>query len=128
MKRWQQRLLLLAVMGLFVFLVVTQGTKETPYSRRINQLYIKPFVEATIYGVITEVRDKSFDLESVLYHRNAKEFVYRDLKTNGLNRFEVSRNEPVRVGDTIRKGKGQNWFLLFRVNGKVYQSYPIESM
>ena len=109
-------------LGLFLLVLFTQGRKETPFSRRIYQQYKKPFIDAELNGVIIDVRSKASDLENIVYWRNAKEIIYRDLQTAGESRYEVDWNEPVHVGDTIRKEKGQNGFSLFRVNGRVYQS------
>lgn len=122
----QQRLLVFACMGLFTALLFTQSNRETPFSKRIHQQHTKPFVEAQLYGVVTEVRNTSLELENLIYSRNVKEFVCQDLQTNGLDRYEVSKDEPIQVDDTIQKGAGQNWFVLFRKNGRVYRSHPID--
>lgn len=125
MSKWHQRFIAAGLMGLFVTLLICQGKRDTPFSRRIDQQYIQPFIDAQLSGIVIKVRNKSLDLENIVSGRKAKEFISQDLSTYKLSRYEVGWDEPVQVGDTIRKNSGQNWFLLSRQNGRLYHSHPI---
>lgn len=128
MKRWQAYLIVLGLLSLFLIIIVTESQRDTPTRRHIREEFIKPFVEAEIYGVITKVRRTDKDLKNVLSGRRSQEFYYFDLNENWEKHFDTGLNEPIQVGDTIRKDKGANRFSLTRKGrGMFYISYPIDS-
>lgn len=127
MSDWKLRLVPVVIMGLFILILINESRRETPFTRRLDHLYIQPFIDAQLNGVVVKVRSKSLDLENFVYARNANEFVCQDLLTDQLSRYEVRVDEPIQVGDTIRKSSGQNSFLLFCPNGEFYRSHAIRT-
>jgi hypothetical protein len=117
---WKRRLLALCGMGLFLLLVIHEGTKKTAIGDRMYDRYTRPFIEASAYGVVTKVGQADLDLENVIYvTKPGKEFYYFDLNENWEKRYHIARDSPIQVGDTIYKVGGEKHYNLIKPNGKL---------
>lgn len=126
MKKIKGFLVVFGILAFFLILLITESNRDTPARRQIRKDYIDPFVEAQLYGVITQVRRTDLDLTNVLSGRRSQRFTYFDFDQQQNKNFETGLDEPLLLGDTIRKNKGENHFTLSG-HGRTYESYRIDS-